>query len=286
MLRYVLPCALLIAACGGPDAAPPPAESPTPTPETAAPLILNVDGQRVTVSLNPADRPSLASLVGSEPSTWSLVRATGHAGGRLKLDNPFETHPDHDILFFEGTDGSASLGVFRRLDDSVPPGLRDTLKKPKVQVHRIQSVDVWTGDNRPQAETVVDHLVLQVVVGDASPVDVNRSTFVGLPRLEARKTAPKGMKLSNRAKKKLEVKGCSLSDLVALATPLEGVGSVVAHTGDGQESTISGDALRADHPPALIRLNRKGQAVLEHLDLGVTGENRLRNVTKLVVTFR
>jgi hypothetical protein len=93
------------------------------------------------------------------------------------------------------------------------------------------------------------------------------------------------MKLSNRARKKLQVNGCSLADLVALRTPLETVATVVLHTGDGQQSTISGDALRGPEQAALLRINKKGQAVLEHLDLGVVGENRVRNVTQVVVTL-
>ena len=285
MLRQALPCALLIAACSGPEAPPTPAETPSQSVEAPRELILSVDGQRVPVTLKLADRPSLASLAGSDPSSWSLVRASGHAGGRLNLKSPAENHPDHDVLFFTGSDGSASLGVFRRLDDSVPPGLRETLKKPKIQVHRVNSVGIWTGDNRPPETTVKDRVVLQMVVGDKPAVDVLRSTLNELPRLEARKRAPAGMKLSNRARKKLQVNGCSLADLVALRTPLETVATVVLHTGDGQQSTISGDALRGPEQAALLRINKKGQAVLEHLDLGVVGENRVRNVTQVVVTL-
>jgi len=238
-----------------------------------------VDGVAVGLA-DPIERRELSSLVSPGVEDWAILRARSHGGGSLVVPTPATTYPEHDAVLYVDRRGAPALGFFRRLDDTMPPGVRRRLATPTAFLPDVVSVEVWT---RPPPDAAPDDRVRVTLLGGGSPVEVRDADLAALARIEGRKAAPTGPEVSKRAKKKARFEGWALSSVVGLAVPPERVGSVVIVAGDSSRE-LPGELVRDPAPRAMLRLNRRGAMVLELLDGGATASpDRVRGVTTIEV---
>ncbi|GEM_PF-3080175 len=239
-MRRFVALAACVAACGAPS---PEASSPTPT----AAFVVAADGVESPAAWGGAEA-SLETLVTTPRAAWDQVRARGAGGASFRLSSFAAHHRDSDVMVFPGPDGTASLGLFRRLDDH-----------PRLVVHRLERVEVWSEGAAPPEKPKAATGAVSIRVDDAEPVEVSASSAV---------------------------RGVSLSDILARVVPLERVDAVLIESREGP-AEFTGDALRGEAPVALIRINRRGAPVLEHLAQdGTPGERRLRDVSLVSVRTR
>ena len=271
--------AVLLCACNSA----PPTDATAPA-AAGATFELLIDG--VLMDPPPAvleTRPLLHDFVDLPADRWEVVSVRGHGGGKMVLERPAEVHGDHEIRLFAGSDGSTSIGLFRRIDDLVPPGLRDKLTRPKLHTNRVERVEVLS--TAPAPAVPVDRVVLSLVANGRT-LDVLRRDFAELPSIRARRRLADDAELTNRAKKKLVTEGASLAGLAALATPLDQIVSVQVES-EANRASFTREQLTAEQPPALVRINRRGDAVLELLDVDAGSESmRIRGITTVRITTK
>jgi hypothetical protein len=255
-MRTLLVLLVVLAACKGKhdnkNKAPPPPQGPS--------VVVKLDG-RTLATVPITQRTPLATLV---PTTtpWLFVEATAPDGRYLELDQPATTYPGAELRL-DLENGHISLGLYNPPLTDAPPGVVALAAQPIVILADVTEIDVLT---RPRATP--EATGIEVVNGD-QPARVLTSTDLE-PLTEARPRP--------------RIRGWALRDVIELAAPGAQYGRVQV-IAEGTQQSFGRDELSAAKVSVLLKMNQRGQYVLQVWDEATLDRPRtqLRAVRRLVL---
>ena len=207
-------------------------------------------------------------------SEWKVLRAQGDRLAHFDVENPAERIEERDVCLYLLEGGWPSIGVFRRLDDSMSASVREQLSRPGLFLGKVRTIYVWTVD-RPVPVSSAGGPSLEVVVEDGGkPAKVTAARIATLPAIVAD---------GDRAHE-----GRHLLDVVGLVTQAERVDNVRLENGTGTPVDVPRRWLRAPGVKPLLRVNRRGLWAFDMAgttDADEPAGGRMRGVLRLVVTL-
>ena len=210
---------------------------------------------------------------GAQARARSLTaRAPG--GRTLVVDSLDEKYKDMDLVLYWDESYGATLGLFRRIEESMPANVKAALAAPHMRLVAVTNLELRSvAPSAPSAAGVTLSVVVDrkparsITADDVDDLSVVVATDAGSRERERRNG------------------GHPLSEVVSLFVAVERVRRVIA-TGPtrADDLVIDGDDLRKGTSTPLLRLTPRGQWDLRlraELDSGV--EARLRDVRSLEI---
>jgi hypothetical protein len=255
-MRSLLVLLFVLAACKGTHKD----KAPTPPPVTGPSVIVKVDGRTLT-TVAITKRTPLATLVPTTPP-WLFVEASAPDGRYLELDTPATTYPGAELRL-DLQNGHISLGVYNPPLTDAPPGVIALAAQPIAILPDVTEIDVLTHPRPAPAATGIE------VVNGGQPARV--VTSGDLESLVEPRPRPR-------------IRGWALRDVIELAAPGAGYGGVQV-IAEGAQQIFSHDEISAPKGSILLKMNQRGQYVLQVWDDGVIDRPRLqlRDVKRLVL---
>ncbi|MCZ6596090.1 MAG: hypothetical protein O7B99_00460 [Planctomycetota bacterium] len=252
--------------------------APSSTPDGGVAIRVLVDGELVPglPALAPGRLRPLAELLPEDlrdPKKWRQVEARSYDGLFLRIPDPTVTYPEHEILVACTEDGRIGIGVY-------PPDVpREEGGWPPLSLVGVAELHVRTAAPE-RAASQGEPLVVERP--GAEPTHLTRARLDELTRLTPGEASSRGRGMRRQW-------GWHLGDVLALAVPLEDVGSVRVHGKDGVLE-VEAELLRArELPLPLLKGNRRGQWILKIWEPGdprPTVGRQMRGIVRVEVVLR